>query len=436
MKIKAFKAYRFDEAVVGDAGKCIAPPYDVINGDQQDRLYEKSEYNIVRIIKGKTFPSDSESNNQYTRAADCLNSWIEKGILKQDGREAIYAYVQDFELAGNSFQRFSFIALAKLEEFGKIVRPHEQTLAKPIADRLNLKRATRAELGLVFMLYKDSQAIADKIIEKTAAEDPLIDFVDEQNVRHRLLAVTGKDDIDAISKMMKDKSCIIADGHHRYTTGLTYAKETLDQSAKYQMLAFSNTEHEGLIVLATHRVVSNLGNFGFQKLLEDLKNNFEIAEFGFGTSQDKSDSQKKMLAQMKAEYDSDKNAFGIYGGNNAFYVATLKNKKAMDEIAAEKSPVWRSLDVSVLHKMILEQSLGIDEKKLVNQSNVEYIKDAENVIDLAIADIDTGKKQVAFFMNPPKIEQIEMTTDHGERMPQKSTYFYPKIFTGLTINKL
>jgi len=435
MEVKPFKAFRFDANKVGNVGDCIAPPYDVIGPEQQQQLYEKSKYNIVRIIRGKTTPSDDADNNQYTRAADYFNTWIQKGVLKQDPIETIYAYVQDFQLAGNKFQRFSFIALAKLEEFGKLVRPHEQTLDEPKIDRLNLKRATSADFGLPFMLYEDRQKIADKIIESAASQKPLIDFLDEQNVRHRLFAITAKDNIDAIAKRMRDKCCIIADGHHRYETALTYSKETANPATAYQMIAFVNAHHEGLTILATHRLVGNLKNFHLKNFIDGLKQNFEITEYQFGSSQTKIDAKQKMLVQMKSEYNNNKNVFGIYC-NNAFYVAVLKNKKAMDSAAPNMSCHWKSLDVSVLHKLVLEKLLGIGEKQLANGKQLEYIKDAESAVDESIASVDKRQKQAAFFMNPVKMQQIKMVTAVGEKMPQKSTYFYPKIYTGLTVNKL
>ena len=436
MQIKPFKAFRFDEAVVGDVGSCIAPPYDVISDAQQEQLYKKSKHNIVRIIKGKTTASDNGENNQYTRAADYLNNWIEQGALKQDTAETIYAYVQDFELAGTSYERFSFIALAKLEEFGKTVRPHEQILDGPMLDRLNLKRATTAGFGLVLMLYEDEQRIADKIIKQAVTTESLIDFIDEQNVRHRLFTITVKEDIEQISKMMNDKSCIIADGHHRYTTALTYYKESGNTTAEYQMLAFANIFQKGLIVLATHRLVGNLENFRYEKLITELKENFELTELQFNSPQTKLDAKQKMFAQMKAEHNNDKNAFGIYCSNNAFHVAVLKDKHMMSPLVPDMSSAWRELDVSILHKLILEQLLGIDEERLAKGENLQYIKDTPNAIDQSISQVDAGRKQVAFFMNPIKMQQLQKVTDAGERMPQKSTYFYPKVYTGLTIQKL
>ncbi len=439
MEIKPFRAFRFDPDVVGDVGDCIAPPYDVISPAQQQQLYEKNQYNIVRIIKAKTTPSDSDADNQYTRAADYLNHWIAQGALKQDSAESIYGYVQDFELAATQFQRLTFIALARLEEFGPPapVRPHERILSKPMRDRLNLKRATAADFGLVFMLYEDQKGIAERIIESAMAEPTLIDFTDEQNVGHRLFAITDKDAVDEIAQMMSDKSCIIADGHHRYTTGLTYSKDNPGPAAKYQMLAFTNTCHEGLILLATHRLVAGLENFNMRKLIAGLGQNFEVTEFAFDNSpQAKADARQKMLARMKAEHDTNKNAFGIYGPDSAFYVAVLKDTRAMDSAVPNMSPAYRSLDVAVLHKLCLEKLLGIDEEVLTKGENLQYIKGTPTAIDDSISQIDATRKQAAFFMNPVRMHQLIDVTNAGERMHQKSTYFYPKMYTGLTMNKL
>jgi uncharacterized protein (DUF1015 family) len=436
MQVKPFKALRFNATVVGDVGRCIAPPYDVISPAQQQQLYDKSEYNIVRITKGKQQPSDNNEKNRYTRAADYLNTWVQKGVLKQDRTDTIYAYVQDFQVAGRNLHRNGFIALAELEEYGKTVRPHEHTLDEPKIDRLNLRKATDAEFGLVFMLYEDKQNIADKIIERAAEQEPLIDSTDEQEVRHRLFVITSKDDIEQITNMMRDKDCIIADGHHRYETALNYRRQTNSASAAHQMIAFVNTCQEGLLIFATHRLVAGLENFSFEKLLADLKNHFDINEFAFDSPQAKNDAKEKMLSRMKAELERDKHAFGIYAGNHAFYTAVLRDIKTMDSAASNMSAPWKALDVSVLHKLILEGLLGIDEKKLARGGNIEYVKDTDSAIDESIVEVDRGQKQVAFFMNPVTMRQLKMVTDAGERMPQKTTYFYPKVNTGLTINKL
>jgi len=436
MEIKPFRAYRFDEAVVGDAGKCIAPPYDVIDSYQQEQLYEKSQYNIVRIIKGKTGSSDSDSNNQYSRAAQYLSDWIEHGVLKPDSDETIYAYVQDFVLSERRIQRFSFIALGRLEEFGATVRPHEKTLKGPIIDRLNLNRATSAKFGLVFMLYEDKQSVADRIIEDAKNGKALIDFVDEEDARHRIFAITEPDKVEAIVEMMSQKNCIIADGHHRYTTGLAYACENPNSAAQYQMIAFANTCNEGLVILPTHRLVTNLRDFDAKGFIAQLENNFAVTPYNFDSDVTKRRAEQEVFIEMKVHYDKGDNAFGIYCGDNAFYLAVLKDSTAMDCTAPGMSQGWKSLDVSVLHKLILEKMLGIGEKQLAEATNVRYVKDTGNAVECSIEEVDAGRCQLAAFMNPTKMRQIQMVTDARETMPQKSTFFYPKVFTGLTINKL
>jgi len=435
MEIKPFKAYRFNVAVVGDAGNCIAPPYDVIDDQLRERLYKKSKYNIVQVTKGKTRPTDNPGDNQYTRAGKLLTDWIATGALKRDSADTIYAYVQDFEVAGNKAQRLSFISLAKLEELGKGVLPHEYTLDKPKIDRLNLRRATKASFGLIFMLYQDAEDIADKIIKKAAKQKPLIDFADEQNIQHRLFAITDTSDIDAIEKMMGDKTCVIADGHHRYETALAYYKETGEPSAQYVLTAFVNARQKGLLVLATHRLIQNVKNFDSEEMIGNLQKDFELAKFGFDDEKTKEQARRKMLDKMKTDFDADRNAFGIYAGDKAFYVAVLKNKKSMDAACPNMSDSWKSLDVAILHKLIIEKHLGIDEKTQAQGGNIEYVKDTgEGIVD-CVSQVDKGAKQAAFFVNPTKMKQIEQVTAAGERMPQKSTFFYPKVFTGLVINK-
>jgi len=434
MEIRAFKAFRFNEDVVGDAGSCISPPYDVIDADQQEKLYRQNPYNIVRIIKGKTEPSDNRDNNQYTRAAQYLKSWMEKGVLKQDSKESIYAYIQDFELAGANLQRISFIAKARLEPVGQTVKDHEQTLDGPLTDRMNLIKATCAVFGLVFMLYEDPDNNVETIVKNIEQQPPLLDHLDEQNTRHRLLAITSGQQTEKIINAMRNKICIIADGHHRYETALGFAKQ--NPRARYQMLAFSNIHGQGPVILACHRLIGNVENLSFEELFNRLNKSFEITKFRFNTPKSKKAALEQMLAKIKAEHERNKNAFGIYGQTGCFYSAVLKDKQLMNSAAPDKSVFWRALDVAVLRKLVIEKHLRLDENSLFETNKIKYVKDTAGATDALISEVDAGKKQLAFFMNPVKPKQFLDVVNNSERMPQKSTYFYPKVYSGLAIDKL
>ncbi len=437
MEVKPFKAFRYDSHKVGNVGDCIAPPYDVIDSTEQEQLYNKSPYNIVRITRGKVYPEDNTQENQYSRAAAYLSDWSNSGILKKDDRETIYGYVQDFVIGAQSLQRLSFISLAKLEEFGTVVKAHEQTFEKPMTDRLKLKKATLAHFGLVFMLYDDPQCIAESIIRKAMHQEALLDFSDDQAVRHRLFAITSKEDHAAIIAMMADKTCIIADGHHRYTTGLKLSKELSHPNAKYQMISFANIRQQGLLVLATHRLVYNIPGFDGCSLIDKIRGEFDITPFAFKGLAQKQTAKQQMLTMMKTQLNQGRNAFGIYHrGQHCFWVATLKDKESMNTAVPDKSPAWRCLDVAVLHKLIIERQLGIDEEKLAKGQYIVFVKDTPSAVDDSIKQVDSGDKQIAFFVNPITFQQLFDVTEYNERMPQKSTYFYPKMYTGLTIQKL
>jgi len=434
MEIKAFRAYRFNSAAAGEAGRCIAPPYDVINDAQQEELYQQSPYNIVRIDKGKTNSGDNETQNQYTRAAEYLADWLKRGILVQDGRDSLYAYVQNFYVAGENYQRSGIIALGRLVEFGSGVQPHEKTLDGPKADRLKLTLAADAQFGQIFMLYDDPHKIADKIIAQTvAAKEAAVDFTDTDGIRHRLFIIDDAKDIAAIVETMKTKEALIADGHHRYETALNYYKITKKPTADWQMMTFINMQNEGLIVLPTHRLVGNLKNFDIDETIKRLQEDFKITEFTYAGSEGKQKAKGLMFKRMKKAFDQGKNAFGIYDGAKFYYIV-LKSHKHVEPLKI--SAASKSLDVVVLHKVILERLLGIGDEQLAGETNIEYIKDISNAVDEAIAAVDKKEKQILFFMNPTKVEQVKAVAAENEKMPQKSTFFHPKIFTGLTINKL
>jgi len=434
MDVKAFKAYRFNKEAVGNPGGCIAPPYDVIDSSMQDELYNRSTYNIVRAIKGKPDAEDSGSNNVYTRAAEYLENAIKASALIQESNEAIYAYVQNFEIAGQAFQRSGIIACGKLKAFGDGVQPHEKTLEGPKADRLNLTRATACQLGQIFMLYDDPQNVDRQIISKALLRDAVIDTIDEHDVRHRLFVVDGQDSIDAFVTMMADKQAVIADGHHRYETALNYWAETQDEQAAYQMLTFVNMRNEGLVIQPTHRLLIDMESFDLIALLKELKDEFEITEFGFTSETERKQARKQMFEMMQT--NADQNIFGLYAGTNAFYAILLRDSEFMAALCPEMSEAAQQLDVNVLHTLILEKHLGICDAKLASQSHLIYIKDLGDAIDKSVAKVDSGESQAVFFMNATRIEQVQAIAAAGEKMPQKSTFFYPKIFSGLTVRKL
>ncbi|MBN1788550.1 MAG: DUF1015 domain-containing protein [Sedimentisphaerales bacterium] len=434
MEIKAFRAYRFNPDIVGDNGNCAAPPYDVINDEQRERLYAQSPYNIVRIIKGKTEPGDDGDNNQYTRAAAFLNEWTQAGALKPDDTEAIYAYVQDFEIAGENYCRGGFIALGKLTEFGAGVQPHEKTLDGPKADRLKLTQATAAQFGQIFMLYDDPTKTADKIIDKIiAGPKAAVDFVDEDKVRHRLFAISDPQDIAAITEMMKSKEALIADGHHRYETALNYYRQTNNPAAQWRMMTFVNMQNAGLVVLPTHRLVGNIENFDMELLTEKLQEEFKITSFTYSSDDSKQKAKGLMFKRMQKAFQHRQSAFGIYDSSK-FYFIVLTSRKKLDLLPVSNAS--KSLDVVILHQLILDDMLGIGEKQLAEQTNVTYIKDIGDAVDEAIRAVDSGQKQLVFFMNATRARQVKEVAAENEKMPQKSTFFYPKIFSGLTINKL
>lgn len=434
MDIKTFRAFRFNKDIVGNPGDCIAPPYDVIDAETQDELYGRNAYNIVRAIRGKISSDDGPDNNVYLRADKYIEDAITDGALIQEDNEALYAYVQDFEIAGRMFERSAVIACGRLSAFGKGVQPHEKTLEGPKADRLNLTRATACQLGQIFMLYDDLTNVDSVIVPKAMQNDPVIDTTDEHNVRHRLFVIDDQESINAFVTMMADKQTVIADGHHRYETALNYWAETQSPEAEYQMLTFVNMRNEGLVIQPTHRLMINMDNFDLKALLQELNEEFEVTEFTFSDDAECQLARRKMFEMMAA--NAEQNIFGLYAGTKAFYAIKLKGTKYMAELCPDMSPAAQQLDVNVLHKLILEKHLDICDAKLASQSHLVYIKDLGDAIDKSIARVDSGQSQSVFFMNAPRIEQVQAVAAAGEKMPQKSTFFYPKIFSGLTIRKL
>ncbi|MHA1772363.1 MAG: DUF1015 domain-containing protein [Candidatus Thorarchaeota archaeon] len=441
VRVIPFKAYRYNVAKAGDLSKLVSPPYDIIKGEKIDRLQSMSKYNIAWIIRNKPQDGDTESSNQYTRARDLLNEWVKDNILVQDDNESFYVYGQDFEVYGQRLFRFGFIGLIQLEEFAKKapssgkfagVLQHEETLPKDIQDRLNLSRACMAQFGQIFVIYPDHEGSVDNILQKAMKNEPIADVTDYEGVRHRIWKIDDKSDTTKISELMADKYVIIADGHHRYKTALALSKEHPElESAKYRMMTFVNISNPGLVVLPTHRLVQNLEDFSREKLLEDAKTHFDVQVF---------DKREDMFDLMDKKFKAGEHAFGLFMNDGKFYALTLKDAQVMDEMLPDKSKELRQLDVSILHTLILDKILGINKEKLAQGTMkgggyVIYIKGIGDAVDEAIKSVRNGA-QAVFFMNPTRVEEVEAVSKNFEVMPQKSTFFQPKIWTGFTINKL
>jgi uncharacterized protein (DUF1015 family) len=402
----------------------------------QQQLYQSNPYNIIRADKGIKYPDDTPNNNVYTRAADFLKKAIRDRALVYESGDALYGYVQDFHIAERAYERSGIIALGRLKPFGKEVRPHEKTLEGPKADRLNLTRATAAQLGQIFMLYEDREKTAEQIIRQAMKTAPVLDFIDIEQVRHRLYVIRQSDRIKAFADMIASKQGIIADGHHRYETALTYWAETGNPKAEWQMMTLVNMYNEGLIIQPTHRLIAGLPDFSVRHLLERVSADFAVQKFPFVNETEKDDAQALMFDQMKQSSSEDKPIFGLYAADGAFYALTLSRPEAMAQQAPQMSEASRRLDVNVLHRLILEKHLQICEAKLAKQAHIEYIKDLGDAIEKSVGRVDCGRAQAVFFVNPTRMSQVRTVAEAGEKMPQKSTFFYPKIFSGLTIHAM
>ena len=439
-KIFPFRGITYSPEKFGrDLSDLITQPYDRITSERQAEYYRRHPKNFVRIVLGKKFASDDEYFNYYTRSAGYLNCWLDDKILVSAEKPAIYAYHQAFEVEGRQIVRKGFIALAELEEPGKGVKAHEKTLAGPKADRLNLTRHIRAQVGHIFMLYSDPQKIADEAIEREIADrEPDFTAKDWFGNEHRLWAITDTATIETVQSALADKTLFIADGHHRYETAVNYWKECESKGLKPEpgatetyrnrMMTFINMDDPGLVVLPTHRVVHSVKNFDLDRFISAAEKNFKVERY------DESKFQE-VMAKMAMLGEQGEHTF-VFVPKNAkeYYLLTLRDESIMDSrITEQVSAEWKRLDVTILHKLLLEDLLGIDAKALEEKRNLYYIRNKEDGFKYLEKDPDV---QCVFYVNPTKVEQVKKIASAGERMPQKSTDFYPKLLTGMVINKL
>lgn len=417
----------------------LAPPYDVISSAEQESLYKKSDYNIVRLILGKKYEQDTEENNRYTRAGKDFKEWINREILKQSKKPCIYYYIQEYTTEkGEKIRRKGFIARNRIETFeeGNIM-PHEYTMGGPKEDRLKLMKACHTNFSQVFMTYSDANGDVDKAF--VLPEKPIIDEVDPAGVRDILYVIEDENVINKVCSLMKDKKLLIADGHHRYETSIAYRNYMRSQNPSYTgeegfnyvMCYYTNLDDESLRVYPTHRIVQK--SIDSEGLINSLDEYFDKKEYEFNESTKKL-VREVFVSDLEKEND-ERLSFGAYfRGIGKFYIFSLIEKEKINQILAEKGvpEVLRTLDLTVLHKITLSDMLQFSEEEQFKQNGIKYIKKGQE----AFSAIDMGSASAVFIMASPKIQDIKNVSEAGYRMPQKSTYFYPKLTSGLVINLL
>jgi uncharacterized protein (DUF1015 family) len=434
--IQPFRAFRYDTEKVSPA-QVVTQPYDKITPELQDRYYAASPYNLVRIILGRRDKADNAGNNVYSRADGHFRDWRGQGILRQDSQPSLYVYSQRFTPPGSTtaLERHGFIALGRIEDYSTgIVYRHEQTLAKPKADRLDLLRATHAHFGQIFMLYEDFGQIESLLA--TSAE-PAIAVTDEYNVLHRVWPVVDQQMINSVQTAMNDKKLIIADGHHRYETALTYRNEcraaafsspSQPGTAPYEfvMMTFVNMNNPALLILPTHRVVHGLPSFSEETFRNAARVFFDVEDV------DHSLDAARATTMLRESGRAGTSILAVTA--NRAFLLHHPNPSSAAQVFTGLSIRQQGLDVVQLHKCLLEKVLNLSEESIRDQQNLSYIRDAAEALSQVRG--PNARANIAFLMNPCRMSQVRDVAFAGEVMPQKSTDFYPKLLSGLTIYAL
>jgi len=425
-EIIPFKGVLYNPVRV-DSSSVVAPPYDIVTPESKEVLYKRSPYNIIRIDFGKDTGGDNEKKNRYTRASRFFNEWLKKGILTNDNKASFYCYQISYIINGKEKKLRGLIGAVRLEELGKgRIHLHEMTYSKPKADRLNILRFCRANISPIFSLYSSKKGLTSSILEKSVRDKAIIEARDGDSFIHRLWRISDKTSIEAIKKEFSDKDIFIADGHHRYEVALELKSEMEGKGGwDYVMMFLANIEDDGLTVLPTHRLIrfkgSRVPGFKIEKVEELLKPYFWITIINFDMASKYSSlyepsARGKMFKLMKKGGHS----LGMFIKNkNAFYVLKFKGQYS----AIDSPLVLKKFDVTILHKLILEKLLRVDK--------IKYEMNPQK----AIENVERGRYDAVFFLNPTKIEEVKKVALTDQRMPPKSTYFYPKLLTGMVIYK-
>jgi len=409
-EIKAFKPLRYTEKA-GKIENNVCPPYDIVNAQLRNELCEKSPYNLIRL----ELP---EGEEKYKEAKRLLDDFVSQGVLAKDKEDGIFIYEEEFTLKGKTRLLDGLVCLCKTYDFAeKTVLPHEETLSKAKKDRFDLMSETFCNFSSVYSLFTDEKGYIQGIIDEYKKAAPLAEFTDGDGVIHRLWKIDDKKTITAVESFFAPKQLFIADGHHRYETANLFHKHCLENGINadsgYIMMTLVDMDSAVLAVLPTHRMIINM-EIDAGSLVAKAGEDFDICLCD--------DFYK---AEEILEGFTDRHAFALYTGGDGFWLFMLKNEK-YSQISAVKE-----LDVSVLHDLILEKLLGIDKANMANQKNLIYTRGT----DEAKAKVDSGEASAAFILNPTKVSQIKKVALEGSKMPQKSTYFYPKLITGLLINQ-
>jgi len=411
-----------------DIEEVVAPPYDVISPEEQERLYNKHPYNVVRLILGKETPQDTPSDNRYTRARACLEEWLRKGVLVVDEQDRFYLYRQEFTALGRQWKRTALFARVRLVDFSQgVVLPHERTLSGPKEDRLKLLRECRVNFSPIFGLFPDEGNVYS-LLEGKPQGSPLCRFRDEAGVVHEFWPLDPEASM-GLEDAFRDVSILIADGHHRYETALQYMKEraranpchTGEEPYNFTLMALVSMADPGLLILPTHRVLRGELPFSLLELDRRLEGYFErVGVF------------KSLESLLEALERAEPHTFGLHMPGRDFLLVSLKKGVDLDRELAHLPSPMRVLDVIILHELLVERVLGISQEEVRDKGRLGYYKDARK----ALVDIKKGEGSLAMFLRAPTVGEIWKVAQAGETMPQKSTYFYPKLITGLVMHPL
>jgi uncharacterized protein (DUF1015 family) len=438
-KIYPFRGIRYNPDVVKSLDAVVTQPFDRIDSALQDEYYGRNELNFVRLNRGKTAPGDTGSENPYTRAAGFLEAWLRNGVLRRDEKPSLYICHIEYRLPGDHFKTWrGFLTLVQLEELGKGIRPHEKTLARPKQDRLDLMRATGAQLEPVFLLYDDSGDEIQKRLDDAEKEGAGFSACDDDGNLHKVWAVTDHRVIEGVSRLMEGKPLIIGDGHHRYETSLEYRDEMRGKGVQCEgnenynniLAALANARDEGVTILPTHRAVSHIPDFDEDSVFTRISKTFLIEEIPHGRR--KEDALHELLERM--EKLKKRHSFGLYlRGGSTFHLVTLGKEESIEPfMKGGHSQVWKRLDVSILHGILIEKILGIGPEQIEKGMRIHYLRGAEEAVSL----VDQGKYGMVFLLNPTDVDHVRAVVAAGECMPVRSTDFYPKVLSGLVMNKL